>query len=348
MREIDPLCALDFYVVEACQRQGIGNRLFEFMLHVRGVVSVVSTHVSSWMMMNVFVNRQREGVGPSRLGYDRPSSKFLAFLAKHYGLKDYTPQTNNFVVYRQYFQPSTGVDGACRIVCDVCTGWCAGFSDDLRSRVPRGGGSITHSPITEVPPVSASFGAKSGAWRDSPRTFVDGPPPVAPSVDARLARAVGPSYGVANRSGDGTDTHSAAVQAAFGGSRVSPSAAGSSGVSPSWLGTRTSPRISPSHQEGEDASSRVRRATFGRRSGSGGSSHSMNPSHTFGAASAPFYTEPSTETFHTSMDAGLGRAAKVTEPASVPGLGPQGSKTSPRSLGVSGRFAYRPPSSRPF
>jgi hypothetical protein len=221
-------------------------------------------------------------------------------------------------------------------------------AEDLRGRVPRGGGSISHSPITEVPPVSAGFGTKGGSWREPPRTFADGPPPVVPSVDARAARAAVPPFGAAHRSGDGADAHSAAVQAAFGGSRVSPSAVGSSGVSPSWLGARASPRVSPSHQESEDASIRVRRATFGRRSGSGSSAHSMNPSQTFGAASAPFHTEPSSDPVHTSMDTGLRRSSKVTEPTSVPGLGPQGSKTSPRSLGVSGRFAYRPPSSRPF
>ena len=34
VKEIDPLCVLDFYVSEACQRQGIGSRLFEVMLEV--------------------------------------------------------------------------------------------------------------------------------------------------------------------------------------------------------------------------------------------------------------------------------------------------------------------------
>ena len=34
MKEIDPVCVLDFYVHESCQRQGIGNKLFEFMCQV--------------------------------------------------------------------------------------------------------------------------------------------------------------------------------------------------------------------------------------------------------------------------------------------------------------------------
>jgi hypothetical protein len=33
----------------------------------------------------------------------RPSPKFLSFLSKHYALSSYVPQTNNFVVFRKYF-----------------------------------------------------------------------------------------------------------------------------------------------------------------------------------------------------------------------------------------------------
>jgi alpha-tubulin N-acetyltransferase 1 len=44
-----------------------------------------------------------EGVKPEKLGYDRPSEKLLGFLAKHYGLKRYVPQNNNYVVYSAYF-----------------------------------------------------------------------------------------------------------------------------------------------------------------------------------------------------------------------------------------------------
>ena len=74
IKEISPLCVLDFYVHESCQRSGIGKLLFEFMLY-------------------------HEYVQPEKLGYDRPSPKLFAFLAKHYGLKQYVPQNNNFVVY---------------------------------------------------------------------------------------------------------------------------------------------------------------------------------------------------------------------------------------------------------
>lgn len=46
---------------------------------------------------------QTEGITAEKLGYDRPSDKLLAFLAKHYGLKRYVPQNNNYVVFSAYF-----------------------------------------------------------------------------------------------------------------------------------------------------------------------------------------------------------------------------------------------------
>ena len=45
----------------------------------------------------------REKIQTRKLGFDRPSSKFLNFLQKYYGLKDYVPQNNNFVVFKDYF-----------------------------------------------------------------------------------------------------------------------------------------------------------------------------------------------------------------------------------------------------
>lgn len=47
---------------------------------------------------------EMEGVKPERLAYDRPSEKLLGFLGKHYGLKKYVPQNNNYVVYSAYFE----------------------------------------------------------------------------------------------------------------------------------------------------------------------------------------------------------------------------------------------------
>ena len=66
IKEISPLCVLDFYVHESVQRNGLGKALFEKMI-------------------------EYESVKPEKLGYDRPSEKLLGFLAKHYGLKRYVP-----------------------------------------------------------------------------------------------------------------------------------------------------------------------------------------------------------------------------------------------------------------
>ena len=43
---------------------------------------------------------------PAKLAYDRPSNKLIGFLSKHYGLKGYVPQNNNYVVFNQYWDPS--------------------------------------------------------------------------------------------------------------------------------------------------------------------------------------------------------------------------------------------------
>jgi alpha-tubulin N-acetyltransferase 1 len=43
-----------------------------------------------------------EFLSPRQLAYDRPSPKFLNFLKKHYNLEDFTPQNNNFIVFREF------------------------------------------------------------------------------------------------------------------------------------------------------------------------------------------------------------------------------------------------------
>lgn len=80
IKKINPLCVLDFYVHESLQRCGIGKQIFEKMLVL-------------------------EGKNPENLAIDRPSQKFLNFLKKHYGLVNYIPQNNNFVIFQQYFDP---------------------------------------------------------------------------------------------------------------------------------------------------------------------------------------------------------------------------------------------------
>jgi len=76
--EINPLSVLDFYVHESVQRGGQGKELFETML-------------------------KTEGVDPRKLAYDRPSPKLKGFLAKHYSLRSFVSQNNNYVVFDDYF-----------------------------------------------------------------------------------------------------------------------------------------------------------------------------------------------------------------------------------------------------
>ena len=78
VKEIEPLCVLDFYVHESCQRSGHGLKLFEFMLKI-------------------------EKYQPHFLGYDKPSIKLLSFLKKHFGLEYFVPQANNYVVFSNYW-----------------------------------------------------------------------------------------------------------------------------------------------------------------------------------------------------------------------------------------------------
>ena len=74
----DQVSVLDFYVHEQFQRGGFGKVLFGAML-------------------------QHEGLPPERFAYDRPSPKLIGFLRKHYGLQDFVPQQNKFVIFEQFF-----------------------------------------------------------------------------------------------------------------------------------------------------------------------------------------------------------------------------------------------------
>ncbi|CAJ1083637.1 alpha-tubulin N-acetyltransferase 1 isoform X2 [Xyrichtys novacula] len=76
--EAEPLCVLDFYISENLQRHGYGLELFDFML-------------------------KHKGLEPVLMAYDRPSPKFLSFLAKQYCLAQSVPQVNNFVVFEGFF-----------------------------------------------------------------------------------------------------------------------------------------------------------------------------------------------------------------------------------------------------
>ncbi len=45
-------------------------------------------------------------ITPEKIAYDRPSSKLIGFLKKHYGLAKYLPQNNNYVIFSKYFGPT--------------------------------------------------------------------------------------------------------------------------------------------------------------------------------------------------------------------------------------------------
>mgnify|MGYP002626961373 CR=1 FL=1 len=76
--EVNTLCVLDFYVHESTQRRGIGKELFDYMLKFEKKI-------------------------PTELAYDRPSYKLLNFLNKYFGLNNYIPQNNNYVVFDEFF-----------------------------------------------------------------------------------------------------------------------------------------------------------------------------------------------------------------------------------------------------
>ncbi|KAG9395253.1 Alpha-tubulin N-acetyltransferase [Carpediemonas membranifera] len=84
IHEMSPMCILDFYVSEKFQRRGIGRRLFD--------AALIYTNIS-----------------PHRFAIDRPSPKLIGFYAKHFGLKSYMPQNNSYVVFEDFFNPTSPV-----------------------------------------------------------------------------------------------------------------------------------------------------------------------------------------------------------------------------------------------
>jgi alpha-tubulin N-acetyltransferase 1 len=78
-RQTSPMCVLDFYVHESCQRSGVGQALFEWMLH-------------------------HQQLDPVQLAYDRPSPKMMRFLQKHKPELPLVQQSNSFVVFRGFLE----------------------------------------------------------------------------------------------------------------------------------------------------------------------------------------------------------------------------------------------------
>eukprot|EP00887_Chlorella_sp_A99_P002990 scaffold24.g2990.t1 len=75
--KVATVAVLDFYVCEPVQRCGVGRQLFDAFL-------------------------QAEGLSAGQVAYDLPSPKLLAFLAKHYGLRDPVTLPSNYVVFPQF------------------------------------------------------------------------------------------------------------------------------------------------------------------------------------------------------------------------------------------------------
>ena len=151
--QISPVCVLDFYVHESCQRTGDGKRMFEAML-------------------------AHERLQAHQLGYDRPSSKLLAFCGRHYGLKDYVPQNNNFVVFSKYWSgapaPASGVGRR-----------AAGGRGVARSSVLRLRQEVARAQQEPAPAEpDASLPVPSLLPSNPPPRVVAQPPPPPPSVSA--------------------------------------------------------------------------------------------------------------------------------------------------------------------
>uniref|UniRef100_A0A1B6D665 Alpha-tubulin N-acetyltransferase n=2 Tax=Clastoptera arizonana TaxID=38151 RepID=A0A1B6D665_9HEMI len=84
LHERKTMCVLDFYIHETKQRMGHGKVLYDYMLQDLRVI-------------------------PHQLAIDKPSENFLSFLYKHYGLHKIIPQSNNYVLFQEFFDlPNIG------------------------------------------------------------------------------------------------------------------------------------------------------------------------------------------------------------------------------------------------
>lgn len=92
--EVDPLCILDFYVAEECQRRGFGRVLLQAMLQDSSTCAGTSSRGGALLPM-------------AHIAIDRPSPKFLALLRKYYDCQAPRVQVNNFVVFDRFFEDTT-------------------------------------------------------------------------------------------------------------------------------------------------------------------------------------------------------------------------------------------------
>eukprot|EP00049_Salpingoeca_infusionum_P019044 m.359889 g.359889 ORF g.359889 m.359889 type:complete len:238 (+) comp18794_c0_seq1:109-822(+) len=79
LHEMDIMCVLDFFILPDRQRGGLGRLLFDFALEDNGLSAV-------------------------EVAIDAPSAMFRAFLKKHFTLHLFQQQSNNFVLFDEYWQ----------------------------------------------------------------------------------------------------------------------------------------------------------------------------------------------------------------------------------------------------
>lgn len=169
--EVMPLCVLDFYVSEQVQRSGFGRRLYMAMLH-------------------------EEGLTPAQLAIDRPSEKLLSFMKRHFGLQSYTAQTNNFVVYHEFFD-NTIVNERGQVHRAVPVYCVSNETTNSQYGNGAGGGSGggPSRPNFCYPPASSSTAAYGNAGGGGYAVTPPPPPPQAPSNMIELNAPPCPSAG---------------------------------------------------------------------------------------------------------------------------------------------------------
>ena len=120
--ECDPLCILDFYILETHQRHGFGKLLFDTVLRIESseniplvlkyyqennypppihsatnaTTTTTTSSTNELILLNSLVN-------PAKCAYDRPSPKLISFLEKHYSLCNHELQPNKYMIYTDFF-----------------------------------------------------------------------------------------------------------------------------------------------------------------------------------------------------------------------------------------------------
>ena len=77
--EVRAMCLLDFFTFPICQRCGNGRRMIDKML-------------------------QDQNLEMKNVPIDKPSPLCLNFMNKHFGLREFVEQPNNYVVFDQYWE----------------------------------------------------------------------------------------------------------------------------------------------------------------------------------------------------------------------------------------------------